>query len=216
MASPPRDLSGGEGGSRESSVAPSSAAEDVVFSDAMERQQTNELLESMAAGETAYNDAEYVPDGDEDEDSEFDVDDDDDEEEDGDYIDEYEDDDGLFIDVDDEGGGGEEGEEEGEDSDDEQVIDIATILRAAAQQAAQGELGGTNAGGGNGTTAARATAALNGIGLEGLRRLLNTGRLQVRRVAADEDDDDDDDEDGVRVRLGENTVFPFIHDHLAD
>ena len=59
------------------------------------------------------------------------------------------------------------------------------IIRAATE--------GNTGGAGIGATS-RTARALNGIGLEGLRRLLNTGRLQFRAVGGDDDEDNDDDD----------------------
>jgi predicted phage tail protein len=46
--------------------------------------------------------------------------------------------------------------------------------------------------GADGEDASRTARALNGIGLEGLRRLLSTGRLQIRTVGEDDDEEEED------------------------
>lgn len=60
---------------------------------------------------------------------------------------------------------------------------IFSIRPAIIRAATQGVAGDTGDAAGS-----RTTRALNGIGLEGLRRLLNTGRLQFRSVGDDDDD----------------------------
>lgn len=62
--------------------------------------------------------------------------------------------------------------------------------------------------GADGEDASRTARALNGIGLEGLRRLLSTGRLQFRTVG---DEDDDDDEEEVSKEIMYNVECSLAH-----
>lgn len=64
-----------------------------------------------------------------------------------------------------------------------------TAIIRAATAAAQGD--------DDDQTPSRTIQALNGISLEGLRRLLSSGAVRIRRVP-EEDDEEEDEEDDVR------------------
>lgn len=76
-----------------------------------------------------------------------------------------------------------------DDEDGEEAIDLNTFLQAISNGTADG----------TDEQATRTARVLNGIGLQGLRRLLGTGRIQIRRAVNEDEDEDEIDEVGRDV-----------------